>query len=94
MLTYLRRRYYSMLLSNLNLERNNDWLVDDVNFMMNNNKEHVTQITLNETGSGDCNEVKKLSNDNTAIRSFGITDLWSMRRNARTFKIHNRIPRL
>lgn len=72
-----------------------DWLVDDVNSMMNNNKEHATQVALNETGSGNCNGVKKLSdNDNTVSRSFGVTDLWSIRRNARTFKIHNRIPRL
>ena len=81
--------------SAIEIEESNDCLADDVNFMMNNNKEHATQFALNETGTGKCNGVKKLSdNDNAVSRSFGITDLWSIRRNARTFKIHNRIPRL
>jgi hypothetical protein len=63
--------------------------------MMNNNREHATKVALNESGTGTGDEVKKLSgDDNTVGRSFGITDLWSMRRNARTFKIHSRIPRL
>ena len=62
--------------------------------MMNNNQEHATKVALNETGNGG-SETKKISDDdNTAGKSFGITDLWSIRRNARTFKIHNRIPRL
>lgn len=77
------------------LHRCNDWLVDDVNFMMNNNKEHATQVAVNETGSGNCNGAKKLSgDDNTVSRSFSVMDLWSIRRNARSLKIHNRIPRL
>jgi hypothetical protein len=63
--------------------------------MMNNNKENATKVALNETGSGNCDEARKSSgDDNTVNRSFGITDLWSIRRNARTFRIHNRIPRL
>ena len=62
---------------------------------MNNNKEHATQVALDETGLDNCNEDKQLSgNDNAESRSFGVTDLWSIRRNARTFKIHNRISRL
>jgi hypothetical protein len=62
--------------------------------MMNNNREHATQVALNETGNANC-ETKKLSGeDNTVGRSFGIADLWRIRQNARTFKIHNRIPRL
>lgn len=75
--------------------RINDCFADDVNFMMNNNKEYATGVALNETGSVNCNGEKKLSDhDNTVNRSFGVTDLWRIRRNARTFKIHNRIPRL
>jgi hypothetical protein len=63
--------------------------------MMNNNREHATKVALNETGRGDSDETKRLSgDDNTVGRSFGITDLWRIRQNARTFKIHNRIPRL
>jgi hypothetical protein len=63
--------------------------------MMNTNTEHATKFALNETGHGNCDEAKKLPGDeNTTGRSFGITDLWSIRRNTRIFKIHNRIPRL
>lgn len=66
-----------------------------VNSMMNTDREHATKIALNETGRGNCDEAKKLSgDDNTMSRSFGIADLWSIRRNMRTLKIHNRIPRL
>ncbi|HWI93316.1 MAG TPA: hypothetical protein VNT20_18685 [Flavisolibacter sp.] len=63
--------------------------------MMNNNKEHEVNITLSETRTGNGDGVRRLStNDNIVNRSFGITDLWSIRRNVRTFRIHNRIPRL
>jgi hypothetical protein len=71
-------------------------IVDDVNFMTNNNREHATKVAVNETGNANSDEVKRelSGDDNTAGRSFGVTDLWSIRRNARTIKIHNRIPRL
>lgn len=63
--------------------------------MTNNNKDHATQVAVNETGSDNCNGAKKLSdNDNSVSRSFSATDLWSIRRNVRSLKIHNRIPRL
>lgn len=62
---------------------------------MNNNKEHATKVACDETGRNSCDDAKKLSgDDNIVSRSFGITDLWSIRRNARTLKIHNRMPRL
>jgi hypothetical protein len=62
--------------------------------MTNNNTEHATKVALNETANAN-SETKKLSDeDNTVGRSFGIIDLWSIRRNARAFRIHNRIPRL
>jgi hypothetical protein len=62
--------------------------------MTNNNTERATKVALNETANAN-GETKKLSGeDNTGGKSFGITDLWFIRRNARTFKIHNRIPRL
>jgi hypothetical protein len=71
-----------------------DWFADDVNFMTNNNTEHATKVAMNGTGNAG-SETKRLSgDDNTGAKSFGITDLWFIRRNARTFKIHNRIPRL
>jgi hypothetical protein len=62
--------------------------------MTNNNTEHATKVALNETANAN-SETKNLSaEDNTVGRSFGIIDLWSIRRNARAFRIHNRIPRL
>ena len=65
------------------------------NFMMNNNKEDATVVALNETGTSNSNGAKTLSDgDKSASRSFGLIELWSIRRNARVFRIHNRIPRL
>jgi hypothetical protein len=62
---------------------------------MNNNKEHATGVALNERGRDNGNGTKNSpGGDNNLSRSFGATDLWSIRRNARTFKIHNRIPKL
>jgi len=79
----------------LKCRKADDWFADDVNFMTNNNIERATKVALNETGNAAVDEARKLSGgDNNEGRSFGITDLWSIRRNARTFKIHNRIPRL
>jgi hypothetical protein len=63
--------------------------------MIDNNKANTTKVVLNETGLDNCNETKKSqSDDNSSGRSFGVTDLWGIRRKARAFKIHNRIPRL
>jgi hypothetical protein len=63
--------------------------------MMNNNKEDATLVASNETGTGNSNGEKTLSNgDKSESRSFGVTELWSIRRSARVFKIHSRIPRL
>lgn len=63
--------------------------------MTNNNKENATVVALIETGTGNSNGAKTLSDgDKSASRSFGLIELWSIRRNARVYKIHNRIPRL
>jgi hypothetical protein len=63
--------------------------------MMNNNKDYATQVAVNKNGIDKCDGEKRLSaNDNKVRQSFGVTDLWSIRRNARSLKIHNRIPRL
>ena len=48
-----------------------------------------TQLTVNNE-----KEAEQFSGDGTSNRSFGITDIWNIRRAARTFKIHDRIPRL
>lgn len=62
---------------------------------MNTNKEQATGVAVNETGTSDCNETGKSSpDDNQLKRNFGVTHLWSIRRNTRTLKIHDRIPRL
>lgn len=63
--------------------------------MTNNNKEDATEFALNEEGSDNSNGAKTLSDsDKSASRRFGVIELWSIRRNARVFRIHNRIPRL
>jgi hypothetical protein len=63
--------------------------------MMNNNKEDATLVAFNDAGTGNSNGAKILSaGDKNGTRSFGVTELWNMRRNARVYKIHNRIPRL
>ncbi|MGZ3938792.1 MAG: hypothetical protein ACXVLT_08955 [Flavisolibacter sp.] len=63
--------------------------------MTNTNKENANSVEVNENGTGNCSGAKGASgSDNTINRSFGVTDLWSIRRNTRTLKIHNRIPRL
>ena len=63
--------------------------------MMNSNKVPAEGVDVNETGSENGEDVKQLSDDNAATnRRFGVMDLWRIRSNARTFRIHNRIPRL
>ena len=63
--------------------------------MTNNNKEDAIEIAFSEAGTGNSSGAKTLSDgDKSASRSFGVGELWKMRRNARVFKIHNRIPRL
>jgi hypothetical protein len=63
--------------------------------MMNSNKVPAEGVEVNETGLENGKDVKQLSGDNgTLNRRFGVMDLWRIRSNARTFRIHNRIPRL
>ena len=65
-----------------------------INFMIDN-REPATDVANSETRSENGNGHKRSSDDNGALnRSFGSIDMWSIRRNARTFKIHKRIPRL
>ncbi|RYZ28479.1 MAG: hypothetical protein EOO10_09420 [Chitinophagaceae bacterium] len=63
--------------------------------MNTNNKVPTDGLEVNETGTENGKDVKQLSADNvTANRRFGAMDLWKIRSNARTYRIHNRIPRL
>jgi hypothetical protein len=62
---------------------------------MTDNTEQATAIVVNKTEAGNGEESKQRSHDNgTLNRHFGVVDLWKIRRNARTFRIHNRIPRI
>lgn len=64
---------------------------------MDKNKMDATEIASDETqltGSNE-KEANQISDSKEVPnRSFGITDIWKIRRAARTFTIHNRIPRL
>lgn len=63
--------------------------------MMNYNKEHAAGTALNVTGLDNNEGLRKLSGDDSSLhRSFGVNELWRIRRSARIFKIHSRIPRL
>lgn len=63
---------------------------------MNNKTVHATQIASNETQqTGNYQETtQSLENTGGIARRFGLADLWSIRKSARTFKIHGRIPRV
>ena len=63
--------------------------------MMNSNKVPAEGVELSETGLENGKDAKQLSDDNVTLnRRFGVMDLWRIRSNARSFRIHNRIPRL
>lgn len=59
---------------------------------MTNNNAQVTEITVNEKGVDNGQRMAEM--ESPVNRSFGVTTLWNIRKNARTFKIHNRMPRL
>jgi len=62
---------------------------------MNSNKEPAAGVEVNERGVEQGKDGKHFSDDDVATsRRFGVTDLWRIRSNARSFRIHNRIPRL
>ena len=63
--------------------------------MMNSNKEPVTAVSLMETGAENGKNQKKEAEANgTLSKRFGVMDLWKIRSNARSFRIHNRLPRV
>ena len=63
--------------------------------MMDYNNVPESKVAFNETQVKNGRDLNQLSEDNdTFNRRFGVMDLWSIRRSARKFKIHNRIPRL
>lgn len=62
--------------------------------MMNSNL-HLSQYELEITKSRTENEKEATGTAvGTPAYRFGLMDLWTIRRNSRKFRIHNRIPRL
>lgn len=63
--------------------------------MMNSNKAPVAGVEVKKKGVGNGNDENQLSDENVTVsRLFGVMDLWRIRNNARSFRIHSRIPRL
>jgi hypothetical protein len=63
--------------------------------MMNSNKAPHGGAAVVETGAESGKERTQLSVDNVANnRRFGLMDLWRIRSNARSFRIHSRMPRM
>jgi hypothetical protein len=63
--------------------------------IMMNNKVPVAGLETNETGFENVKDLKQLSADNvTSNGKFGVLGLRRIRKKARSFRIHNRIPRL
>ena len=62
---------------------------------MAENIEQATEVVISKTETENGEETKQATNENgTSTHYFGVVDLWKIRRRARTFRIHNRIPRL
>lgn len=53
----------------------------------------IAQKEAELTGNSQ-RETSQQSNEDHANRTFGVADIWRIRRNAKTFRIHSRIPRL
>lgn len=63
---------------------------------MDNNKAHAIEIASDETEATrvDIKSLYQSEEQSADKRQFGLLDLWRLRRGARTYKIHNRIPRV
>jgi hypothetical protein len=56
---------------------------------------HAIEIASDKTAVTESVKSLDQQEDHTVNkRSFGILNLWSIRRGARTYRIHNRIPRV
>ena len=64
--------------------------------MMNNTQAFANEFATNETLQvNDENQTTQQNQETTnSTRSFGMIDIWKIRRSAKKFKIHSRIPRL
>jgi hypothetical protein len=62
---------------------------------MDNNAVHATEGASNETEQkGSYQNEANQSQGKNEGRHFGFADLWRIRRSAKTYRIHDRIPRL
>ena len=64
--------------------------------MMNNTQEYANEFASHEN-QNENNEnltTQQPEEQTNATRSFGMVDIWKIRRSAKKFKIHSRIPRL
>jgi hypothetical protein len=63
--------------------------------MMNQNKMPLARVVTNETGVENGRDGKQVAEGTVILnRRFGGMDLWKIRSNARTFRIHNRMSRI
>ena len=63
---------------------------------MNNTQEFANEFATDENQNvNDENQTTQQTQEQTnSTRSFGMVDIWKIRRSAKKFKIHSRIPRL
>ena len=63
---------------------------------MNHSTEHANDFASDEsmTVNKENETTEQPKDHNDTSRSFGVTDIWNIRRVAKKFKIHDRIPRL
>jgi hypothetical protein len=64
--------------------------------MMNNTQEYANEFATHEIqNENDENVTTQQPQEATnSTRSFGMVDIWKIRRSAKKFKIHSRMPRL
>jgi hypothetical protein len=61
---------------------------------MNHSTEHANDFASDESMKNENETTEQRKGQNDTSRSFGVTDIWNIRRIAKKFKIHDRIPRL
>lgn len=64
--------------------------------MMNNTQEFANEFATDENQNENDQNVttQETQEETNSTRSFGTVDIWKIRRSAKKFKIHSRIPRL
>ena len=64
--------------------------------MMNNTQEFANEFATDENQNENDQNVTTQQNqeETNSTRSFGMVDIWKIRRSAKKFKIHSRMPRI